>query len=93
MQLLDSKRLNSVNSHRDREGRGREMQNGRFWTRLLSSRLQIVNSHTDRAGPDLETQNCRFGAKSLCKKKRSGRFHEINEFSVDSVLFTSLGVD
>ena len=42
--FLDSKRLNSVNSHRDRVGRGREMQNRRcFCSRLLSSRLKSVN--------------------------------------------------
>ena len=44
-------RLKSVNSHRDRGGRGRETQNCRyFWTRLGSSRLKSVNSHRDRGG-------------------------------------------
>ena len=41
----------SLNSHRDRGGRGREIQNCRhFWTRLVSSRLKSVNSHRDRGG-------------------------------------------
>ena len=42
---LGSSRLKSVNSHRDRGGRGRETQNCRhFWTRLASSCLKSVNS-------------------------------------------------
>ena len=53
-------RLKSVNSHRDRGGRGRETQNCRhFWTRLGSSRLKSTNSHRDRGGGGRETQNCR----------------------------------
>ena len=46
---LASSRLKSVNSHRDRGGRGREAQNCRhFWTRPGSSGLKSVNSHRDR---------------------------------------------
>ena len=48
----------SVNSHRDRGGRGRETPNCRhFWTRLASLRLKSVNSHRDRGGRGRETQN------------------------------------
>ena len=47
----------SVNSHRDRGGRGCETQNClQFWTRLVSSRVKSVNSHRDRGGRGRETQ-------------------------------------
>ena len=53
-------KVSTVNSHRDRGGRGRETQNCRhFWNRLGSSCLKRVNSHRDRGGRGRETQNCR----------------------------------
>ena len=55
-----SSRFKSVNSHKDREGRGRETQICRhFWTRVWSSRFKSVNSHRDRGGRGRETQICR----------------------------------
>ena len=38
----------SVNSHRDRGGRGEAQDCRHFWTRLVSSHLKSVNSHRDR---------------------------------------------
>ena len=53
---LASSRLKSVNRHRDRGGRAREMQNCRhLWTRLGSSRLKSANSHRDQEGRGRET--------------------------------------
>ena len=52
-------RLKSVNSHRDRRGRGREAQNRDFWTRVVFSHLKSVNSLKDWGRPGRETQNCR----------------------------------
>ena len=61
----------SVNSHRDRAGRGRETQNCRrrcFWTGLGSSCLKSVNSHRDRGGCGRETQNCRHVLRFVLQK-------------------------
>ena len=61
----------SVNSHRDRGGRGRETQNSRhFWTRLGSSRLKRAKSHRDRGGRVRETQNCRHFWTRLWREER-----------------------
>ena len=63
----------SVNSHRDRGGRGREAQDCRhFWTRLVSSHLKSVNSHRDRGGRGREAQSCRH----FWTRDRPGRGRE-----------------
>ena len=63
----------SVNSHRDRGGRGRE--NCRhFRTRPVSSRLKSVNSHRDRGGRGRE--NCRhFWTRFASSRLKSVNSH------------------
>ena len=78
---LGSSRLKSVNSHRDRGGRGRETQNCRhFWTCLGCSRLKSVNSHRDRGGRGRETQNCRH----FWTRLGSSRFKSVVTFGLVS---------
>ena len=71
---LGSWRPKSVNSHRDRRGRGRETQNCRhFWTRLGSSRLKRKKTVTGIAGGrGRETQNCRHFWTRLASSRLKG---------------------
>ena len=77
---LGCSRLKSVNSHRDRGGRGFEAQNCRhFWTRLGCSRLKSVNSHRNRGGRGRETQNCRHFWTRRWREERGERREEKRE--------------